>query len=93
LFADNSEPIHAPGTLEETLPPEKCLGPVDLSTIEKVVDDKDNHGVVNKEIPPLHQVVNIDDFEVASPAIKLNVEICATSRKQSSMGLLFFCSR
>ncbi|GAA6060003.1 hypothetical protein JCM10212_001161 [Sporobolomyces blumeae] len=32
------EPIHPPGTIEEALPPEKHLGPVDPATVERVVE-------------------------------------------------------
>jgi L-lactate dehydrogenase (cytochrome) len=66
LFVANaSEPIHAPGVLEETLPPEKCLGPVDLATVEHAPDDKDHVVVADtEEIPPVHQVINIEDFAV-----------------------------
>ena len=69
FVANSSEPIHAPGLLEETLPPEKCLGPVDPSTVEHAADDKAYHGVEEMdEIPPIHQVINIDDFAVPSEA-------------------------
>jgi len=53
--------------LEETLPPEKCLGPVDPATVEKVEEDEDEKPKDIHGIPPIHQVINIDDFEVFSP--------------------------
>jgi L-lactate dehydrogenase (cytochrome) len=62
-----SEPIHAPGTLEEALPPEKCLGPVDPSTVQHAdeeKEEKEEKAVDIQGIPPIHQVINIDDFEV-----------------------------
>jgi L-lactate dehydrogenase (cytochrome) len=59
-----SEPIHAPGILEETLPPEKCLGPVDPSTVQHADEEKEEKAVDILGIPPIHQVINIDDFEV-----------------------------
>jgi L-lactate dehydrogenase (cytochrome) len=59
-----SEPIHAPGILEETLPPEKCLGPVDPSTVRHAEEEKEEKAVDIQGIPPIHQVINIDDFEV-----------------------------
>lgn len=62
---DGSEPIHAPGILEETLPPEKCLGPVDPATVQRT-EETEQKPLELQEIPPIHQVVNIDDFEVLS---------------------------
>jgi len=61
-----SEPIHAPGMLEETLPPEKCLGPVDPATVERAEEEKEVKLEDFQGIPPIHQVINIDDFEVRS---------------------------
>jgi len=57
-----SEPIHAPGILEETLPPEKCLGPVDPAPVMKVEEEEEKPKQI-QGIPPIHQVINIDDFE------------------------------
>jgi L-lactate dehydrogenase (cytochrome) len=59
-----SEPIHAPGILEETLPPEKHLGPVDPATVEKAEPEKDQGLEDIQGIPPIQQVLNLDDFEV-----------------------------
>lgn len=61
---DISEPIHAPGILEETLTPEQCLGPVDPATVERPEEEKDEKPKDIQGIPPIHQVINIDDFEV-----------------------------
>jgi L-lactate dehydrogenase (cytochrome) len=61
-----SEPIHAPGILEETLPPEKCLGLVDPATVERAEEEKEAKLEDFQGIPPIHQVINIDDFEVRS---------------------------
>ena len=60
---DISEPIHAPGILEETLTPEQCLGPVDPATVERVEEENESAEDI-QGIPPIHQVINIDDFEV-----------------------------
>jgi len=61
-----SEPIHAPGILEDTLPPEKCLGPVDPATVERTEEEENEQKPLElQEIPPIHQVVNIEDFEVS----------------------------
>lgn len=61
-----SEPIHAPEILEETLPPEKCLGPVDPATVEPVEEEKEANLEDVQGIPPIHRVININDFEVRS---------------------------
>ena len=61
---DISEPIHPPGILEETLTPEQCLGPVDPATVEQAEEEKDQKPEDIQGIPPIHQVINIDDFEV-----------------------------
>jgi L-lactate dehydrogenase (cytochrome) len=63
-----SEPIHAPGILEDTLAPEKCLGPADPATVEKVAGDGEDEKTQDiMGIPPINQVINIDDFEVRIP--------------------------
>lgn len=62
-LVDYSEPIHAPGILEETLPPEKRLGPVDPATVERAEQGKEENQDA-QGIPPIHQVMNINDFEV-----------------------------
>ena len=67
---DCSEPIHAPGILEETLPPEKCLGPVDPATVERVEEEEEGAPKDIQGIPPIHQVINIDDFAVFNDSAK-----------------------
>lgn len=90
---DGSEPIHAPGVLEETLPPEKCLGPVDPATVVKVEDEEENPKDI-QGIPPIHRVINIDDFEVYSPpGVWLTIENIAKKCQRYSLGILFFCRR
>ncbi|KAI3487781.1 hypothetical protein L1887_48155 [Cichorium endivia] len=61
------DPIHPPGTLEENLPKEKCLGPVDPSTIKK--EEKVEKKQVAKDdggVPPLSQCLNLYDFEIVA---------------------------
>ncbi|CAO1632728.1 unnamed protein product [Sympodiomycopsis kandeliae] len=63
------DPIHPPGTLEENLPPEKCLGEVEASTIKKKEEPKKDSQAVTKPkdaIPPLDQCLNLYDFEVVA---------------------------
>ncbi|CCF54891.1 hypothetical protein NDA11_003540 [Ustilago hordei] len=69
------DPIHPPGTLEENLAKEKCLGPVDPSTITKEIKNESDpakqlakqkdHGA----IPPLSQCLNLYDFEVIAKRV------------------------
>jgi L-lactate dehydrogenase (cytochrome) len=67
---DAYDPIHPPGTLEENLPKEKCLGKVDMSTVKqekKEESEEDKQIAKNKEsIPPLDQCLNLYDFEVVA---------------------------
>lgn len=61
------DPIHPPGTLEENLPKEKCLGKVDPDTIK--VEPKEEKKVAKRdpsELPPLDQCLNLYDFEVVA---------------------------
>jgi L-lactate dehydrogenase (cytochrome) len=50
--------------LEETLPPEKCLGPVDPATVEQAKEETEESLDDIQGIPPIHQVINLNDFEV-----------------------------
>jgi hypothetical protein len=90
-----SEPIHAPGILEETLPPEKCLGPVDPSTVQRTEEEEmEQKPLELQEIPPIHQVVNIEDFEVSPISLQsLIPEICPTESFRTSMGVLLLRRR
>jgi hypothetical protein len=87
-----SEPIHAPGILEDTLPPEKCLGPADPATVEKVVEEGDDKPQDITGIPPINQIINIDDFEVRKPFAYLTLENHSTKCHRPSMGILFLRS-
>jgi L-lactate dehydrogenase (cytochrome) len=64
------DPIHPPGTLEDNLPKEKCLGKVDMSTVqkeEKQESAEDKQIAKNKQnIPALEQCLNLYDFEVVA---------------------------
>lgn len=64
------EPIHKPGTLDEHLPKDKHLGPVDLSTVKSVDDqaapvqsgqDDSEQGVMT-----LAECLNLRDIEVSA---------------------------
>ncbi|KAK3705789.1 hypothetical protein LTR37_013096 [Vermiconidia calcicola] len=69
------DPIHPPGTLEESLPPEANLGPIDESTLPKeekapTEDGGSNKGPkkeqeveVEEEIMSLEECLNLDDIE------------------------------
>ncbi|GAA5959291.1 hypothetical protein JCM21900_003917 [Sporobolomyces salmonicolor] len=61
------EPIHPPGTIEEALSPDKHLGDVDMSTVEKVLEEVKAPAVVTGEAPPtLGGCLNLDDIERAA---------------------------
>ncbi|BFZ61783.1 hypothetical protein YB2330_002859 [Saitoella coloradoensis] len=62
------DPIHPPGTIEESLPKEKHLGPVDPETIVAVVKPPSKAEQALKEKAerlrkPLSQCINLHDFE------------------------------
>jgi L-lactate dehydrogenase (cytochrome) len=64
----NSEPIHPPGTLEQYLPKEKHLGPVDLSGLKIVAKEETSEEKARKQRvqdkPPLDECLSLYDFEV-----------------------------
>lgn len=72
----NSEPIHPPGTLEQYLPKEKHLGPVDLSGLEIVAKEETSEEKARKqrvqEKPPLDECLSLYDFEVCFRAALRN---------------------
>ncbi|KZV88556.1 hypothetical protein EXIGLDRAFT_563744, partial [Exidia glandulosa HHB12029] len=58
------EELHAPGTLDEHLPKDKHLGPVDPNSMPKPTQAQaPPPSEVADTPPPLHQMINIDDFE------------------------------
>jgi hypothetical protein len=76
LFA-RSEPIHPPGTLEQYLPKDRHLGPVDLSGLEIVAkedsqEEKDRK-VREKNKPPIDECLSLYDFEVRSSPSRLSL--------------------
>ncbi|GAA5921880.1 hypothetical protein JCM1841_000961 [Sporobolomyces salmonicolor] len=68
-----SEPIHPPGTLEQYLPKEKHLGPVDLSGMkivakEETQEEKDRkQRVANK--PSMDECLSLYDFEAVAKSV------------------------
>ncbi|PWN97576.1 putative CYB2-L-lactate dehydrogenase [Tilletiopsis washingtonensis] len=65
------DPIHPPGTLEENLPKDKCLGEVDPATMKaeakKEESQEEKQIARNKdELPPLDLCLNLYDFEVVA---------------------------
>ncbi|KAK9900650.1 putative mitochondrial cytochrome b2 [Cystobasidium minutum MCA 4210] len=59
------DPVHPPGTLESSLPPECKLGPVDTSTLPKPSADEESQG--KKETHPavmhVQECLNLDEIE------------------------------
>lgn len=61
------EPLHPEGTIEKTLPKDKHLGPVDMSTVEKVVEKVErSRGGDGTARPTLANCLNLDDIEKAA---------------------------
>lgn len=54
------EPVHPPGTIEENLPKEKCLGKVDMTTLKEAIVTTSNREVPK---PPVNLVLNLEEFE------------------------------
>ena len=66
------DPIHPPGTLEESLRESQILGPVDPSTITTVTpmpsltSSSPEKGNDKNGIPPLEDQLNLDDFAITA---------------------------
>ncbi|KAF2238318.1 putative mitochondrial cytochrome b2 [Viridothelium virens] len=60
------DPVHPPGTLEESLKPQSKLGAIDPETLPK---EEKSSAEINEEDtgpPPLDELLNLDDVEAAS---------------------------
>ena len=57
-------PIHPPGTIENGLDPEKCLGNVDPLTMPKVVSPVVKGGKEEERKIELSEIIGIPDFDV-----------------------------
>lgn len=74
----HSEPIHPPGTLEQYLPKDKHLGPVDMNGVEVVVKEETEEEkqrkirVANK--PPIDECLSLYDFEVGLLSLSASVD-------------------
>ena len=61
------DPIHPPGTLEESLEPEQCLGTIDESTLPKLESPSPQQGAAEDEhIMTLDECLNLDDIEAVA---------------------------
>lgn len=61
------DPIHPPGTLEENLPPEAKLGPVDPETLPKpVAEAPQNASEEPAESLPMQALLNLDEIEAVA---------------------------
>lgn len=62
-------PIHPPGTIENSLPEEKCIGPVDPLTLPneamEVTPDQKRVDEARANMPKLGAMINLYDFEVS----------------------------
>ncbi|KAK4704179.1 L-lactate dehydrogenase (cytochrome), partial [Phenoliferia sp. Uapishka_3] len=70
---DATEPIHPPGTLEQYLPKDKHLGPVDMSKVEVVIKEvtaeEKERQVRIAEMPPLDECLSLYDFEAVAKSV------------------------
>lgn len=63
------EPIHPSDTLDKYLDPSKCLGEVDMSTVEVINEDKSEDKErleIIKQMPNLKECLNLMDFEAVA---------------------------
>ena len=61
------DPIHPPGTLEESLKPEQCLGTIDESTLPKPESPLPQQAAAEEEhIMTLDECLNLDDIEAVA---------------------------
>ncbi|KAL5504740.1 hypothetical protein ACEPAH_7403 [Sanghuangporus vaninii] len=67
------DPIHASDVVTTHLPKDKHLGPVDLSTVEEVIEEKTPDQRRRETLwaarPPVSEILNLYDFEVLSRSI------------------------
>jgi L-lactate dehydrogenase (cytochrome) len=59
------DPVHPPGTIEENLPPEARLGPIDAETLPKPVQSATVVGPPSDHSspPPISSLLNLDEIE------------------------------
>ncbi|KAI0317183.1 FMN-dependent dehydrogenase-domain-containing protein [Amylostereum chailletii] len=67
------EPIHPPNAISDNLPPEKCLGPADMGTVEKVeviITDEEKARFQRMDArPSLSEILNLHDFETIAKLV------------------------
>lgn len=63
------DPIHPPGTLEETLTPAQILGPLDPLTVSLAPSSAPAPTTTIAELPPLDSQLNIDDFAITAEQV------------------------
>ncbi|KAK4057702.1 hypothetical protein OIO90_001350 [Microbotryomycetes sp. JL221] len=70
---DTDEPIHPPGTLEQYLPKDKHLGPVDMTGMEaEVVEESQEEKERQERIknkPPIDQCLSLYDIEAVAKSV------------------------
>ncbi|MCJ1307195.1 hypothetical protein MMC25_000841 [Agyrium rufum] len=59
-------PVHPPGTLEQYLKPEQCLGQIDPETLSKPEAPKEQQHLEDGSPPALEDLLNLDDIEEAA---------------------------
>ncbi|KAK4938695.1 hypothetical protein LTR10_020878 [Elasticomyces elasticus] len=80
------EPIHPPGTLETSLPKEKCLGQVSLAQRLSTLPEPQPQGKVQTKHKPISTCVNLFDFEeVARSRLSTRAWIYYSSSSEDSL--------
>lgn len=70
------EPIHPPTALEDNLPTERRLGPIDPATavtVENKPAEPRRAAIDTNERPPLSSIVSLLDFEVRSRSVMCDI--------------------
>ena len=60
------DPVHPPGTIEDNLPADKYLGPVDLATVPSAQTPRVVHDLSKTEATPLSLCLSLDDIETGA---------------------------
>ena len=60
------DPVHPPGTIEESLPANKYLGPVDLATVPSATNPQVVRDLAKTETIPLSLCLSLDDIETGA---------------------------
>jgi L-lactate dehydrogenase (cytochrome) len=60
------DPVHPPGTIEDNLPTDKYLGPVDMATVPSAKNPQVVRDLTKTETIPLSLCLSLDDLEIGA---------------------------